>query len=186
MEDFMSEQKVAILALQEMLVKALHYQVYMNGYKAYQNNAGENFQECAMLVDESLTSYEVLHGLSWLIHVKVFGLAGWSGLTHIINVYLKLEGNFRCLRGKCLGKIKGIIYRIIMYTPNTRFLILGDFNEKSKKVMKHLNVTNKINDLMPVFIIGSTITCFPIRGGKKRVLDHILLNDKAQSAFRNA
>jgi len=43
MEDFMSEQKVAMLALQEMLVKASHYQVHMNGYKAYQNNAGENF-----------------------------------------------------------------------------------------------------------------------------------------------
>ena len=43
MEDFMSEQKVAMLALQEMLVKASHYQVHMNGYKVYQNNAGENF-----------------------------------------------------------------------------------------------------------------------------------------------
>jgi hypothetical protein len=39
----MSEQKVAVLALQETLVKALYYQVRMNGYKAYQNNAGEDF-----------------------------------------------------------------------------------------------------------------------------------------------
>ena len=139
-----------------------------------------------MLVDESLASYEVPHGLSWLIHVKVFGLAGWSGPTHIINVYLKLEGNFRCLWGECLGKIKRIIYRIIIHMPDAHFLILGDFNEESKKVMKHLNVTDEINGLMLAFIVGSTITCFPIRGGKKWALDHILLNNKAQSAFRNA
>jgi hypothetical protein len=139
-----------------------------------------------MLVDKSLASYKVLHGLSWLIHVKVFGLAGWSGLTHIINVYLKSGGNFRHSHGECLGKIKGIVHRIIMHTLDAHFLILEDFNKESKKVMKHLNVTDKVNDLMPVFIVGSTITHFPIRGGKKRALDYILLNDKAQSAFRNA
>lgn len=186
MEDFLSEQKIAVLALQETLVKASHYTIQMNGYKAYQTNAEVDFRGCAMLVDQTLASYEVPHGLSWLIHVKVFGFAGWSGPTHFINVYLKSGGNFRRSRGESLNVVKGIVHRIIMRTPDARFIVMGDFNEEGDKVMKHLNSTEEINDLTPAFIVGSTITRFPRIGGKKRALDHILLNDKAQMVFRNA
>ena len=139
-----------------------------------------------MLVDQSLASYEVPHGLRWLIHVKVFGYAGWSGPTHFINVYLKSGGNFRRSRGECLKTVKGIVHRILVRTPDARFVVLGDFNEDSDKVMKHLNTTEETNDLTPAFIVGSTITRFPLRGARKRALDHILLNDKAQAVFRNA
>jgi len=185
-KDFMSEQKIAVLAIQETLVKASHYTIRMNGYRAYQTNAEEDFRGCAMLIDQTLASYEVPHGLRWLIHVKVFGYAGWSGPTHFINVYLKSGGNFRRSRGECLKTVKGIVHRILSHTPDARFVVLGDFNEERDKVMKHLNATEEVNDLTPAFIVGSTITRFPQMGAKKRGLDHILLNNKAQEAFRNA
>lgn len=185
-ENFMSEQKIAVLALQETLVKASHYTVQADRYKAYQTNAEEDFRGCAMLIDQTLASYEVTHGLNWLIHVKVFGFAGWSGPTHFINVYLKSGGNFRRSRGECLNTVKRIVHRTLMRTSDARFVVLGDFNKERDKVMKHLNVTEETNDLTPAFIVGSTITCFPLRGHRKQALNQILLNDKAQEVFRNA
>ena len=111
---------------------------------------------------------------------------GWSDPTHFINVYLKSGGNFRCSQGKCLKTVKGIVHRTLVHTPNARFVVLEDFNKDSDKVMKHLNTTEETNDLTPAFIVGSTITRFPLRGAKKQALDHIRLNDKAQAVFQNA
>jgi len=93
------EEKVAVLALQETLVGRAHYPIQMSGYRVYQSAAEEDFRGTAVLIDEKLASYEVPHGLNWLIHVKVFGYAGWSGPTHVLGVYLKSGGNHRRARG---------------------------------------------------------------------------------------
>ena len=93
-EQFVEVEKVAVLAIQETLVKAKHYEPRVEGYRAFFSPAKEDFRGAATFIDDKLSAYEVPHGLSWLIHVKVFGYAGWSGPTHILNVYLKSGGNF--------------------------------------------------------------------------------------------
>jgi hypothetical protein len=88
-------EHVAILALQETLVRAKHYRMCIEGYRVYQCNAEAEFRGQALVVDMSLASYEIPHGLNWLTHVKVFGIMGHDGPSHILGVYLKSGGNFR-------------------------------------------------------------------------------------------
>jgi hypothetical protein len=135
------------------------------------------------LIDEKLSVYEVSHGLSWLVHIKVFGYMGWSGPTHIINVYLKSGGNFRAERAKSFTTLKRIINNALKGNPESRFIVLGDFNEENKKVHYHLNVGTERNPLQIVPIVGSSLSCFPIRGSRK-VLDHILLNISVSKDFK--
>lgn len=163
----------------------MHYTVYLDCYKVYQISEKEDFCRCTMLINQLLVFYEVPHGLNWLIHMKVFKYVGHSSLTHFLDVYLKSGGNFRCSRGDCLNVVKGIIHRALMHAPDACFVVLGDFNKESNKVMKHLTFIEVINNLTPVFIMGLAITHFPLRGGKKCALDHILLNEEARAAFRN-
>jgi exonuclease III len=94
-ENFVDSEKVAILALQETLVKTSHYAMRLEGYRIFRSNAEEDFRGIATLVEESLAAYEVPHGKNWIVHVKIFGYADWPGPTHIMNVYLKSGGNCR-------------------------------------------------------------------------------------------
>ena len=182
---FLREQKVAVLALQETLVTAKHYVVRMEGYKCYQSNAEEDFRGCAMLVDSELASYKVPHGLRWLTHVKVFGYAGWNGPTHFFSVYLKSGGNHRRNREEALEELKAIVNRTLNNTNDFRVIVLGDFNEETDKVMRHLSRGPRPNNLVPAAVVGSDSSCFPVVG-RVRSLDHFLLNDLAKTSFRCA
>jgi exonuclease III len=184
-EGFVEAEKVAVLALQETLVKASHYKIRLRGYRAFTSNAKEDFRGMVTLVDEKLSAYEVPHGLSWLVHVKVFGYAGWSGPTHVINVYLKSGGNFRAERARSFTTLKRIINNALKNNPESRFVVLGDFNEENKKVHYHLNVGTERNPLQIAPIVGSSLTRFPIRGSRK-ALDHILLNVSVSKDFKCA
>ena len=84
---------MAVLCLQETLVRASHYSIQLKGYRCFWSTAEEDFHRMATLVDETLAAYKVPHNENWLIHVKVFGYMGWSGPTHILNMYLKSGGN---------------------------------------------------------------------------------------------
>jgi len=159
-ERFLDVEKVAVLALQETLVKAMHYNPCIQGYRSFTSCTKEGFRGMLTLVDNKLSAYEVPHGLSWLIHVKVFGYAGWSGPTHIINVYLPSGGNHRRDRGECLNSLKGIVNNVLKNSSNDRFVVLGDFNEAGLQVYKHLNVRREGNPLTIAPIVGSSITRF--------------------------
>ena len=137
------------------------------------------------LVDNKLSSYEVPHGLNWLIHVKVFGYAGWSGPAHILNVYLKSGGNFRRKRGDCLEAIKKIINDAKKQNPESRFVVLGDMNEDGPQVYKHLRSRKEMNPLTIAPIVGSVFTRFPVKG-RKQSLDHILLDSIYAKEFKCA
>ena len=184
--DFVRQEKVAVLALQETLVKANHYTLSLNGYKTYTSAAEKDFRGIAMLVDNSLASFEVPHGLNWLIHVKVFGYAGYSGPTHFINVYLKSGGNHRRDRGKALALVKKIVSKVLKRNHDARIAVLGDFNEEGNKVVKHLAATKGDNILELAQTVGSPWTRFPTQGGVRRALDHILLAGAGKSLFKNA
>jgi exonuclease III len=184
-EDLLNREKVAVCALQETLVTRKHYPIQMEGYKVYQSPAEEDFRGIAMLVDKKLAAYEVPHGLNWLIHVKVFGYAGWSGPTHFINVYLKSGGNHRESRRALLEQVKRLAQRTLNRTTEERLIILGDFNESTPQVMRHLQRGQGMNPLTPAAVVGSDLTRFPVRG-RPRALDHFLLNEPARLALRAA
>ena len=137
------------------------------------------------LVDNKLSSYEVPHRLSWLIHVKVFGYVGWSGPTHILNVYLKSGGNFRRKREDCLEAVKKIINDAKKQNPESHFVVLGDMNEDGLQVYKHLRSRKEINLLTIAPIVGSVFTRFSVKG-RKQSLDHILLDSIHAKEFKCA
>ncbi|KAF8258018.1 hypothetical protein EI94DRAFT_1542645, partial [Lactarius quietus] len=128
-DELLVEENVAVLALQETLVSARHYPVHMHGYRAYVSNAKEDFRGIALLVDNRYASYEVPHGVHWLLHVKVFNYVGLEGLIHIINVYLKSGGNHRSTCREQLMVVKGIVAKIIECDADSRVVVLGDMNE---------------------------------------------------------
>jgi len=184
-EGFVEREKIAVLALQETLVKVPHYSIRMKGYRVFASAAEEDFRGIATLVDEKLASYEVPHGKSWLVHVKVFGYAGWSGPTHIINVYLKSGGNVRRVRGESLTFVNDIVDKTLKRDLEARIVVLGDFNEDQDKLFRHLNNAGKTSSLTRVSVVGSDVTRFPVRG-QRRSLDHILVNKPTLSLFKNA
>lgn len=184
-ERFLDTEKVAVLALQETLVKATHYEPRVKGYRSFVSSAKEDFRGMLTLVDNKLSSYEVPHGLNWLIHVKVFGYAGWSGPTHILNVYLKSGGNFRRKRGDCLNTVKKIINDAKKHNPEHRFIVMGDLNEDGPQVFNHLGSRKETNPLIIAPIVGSVFTRFPVKG-RKQNLDHILLDSIHAKDFKCA
>ncbi|KAI0289323.1 Endonuclease/exonuclease/phosphatase, partial [Multifurca ochricompacta] len=184
-QNFTVAEHVAILALQETLVSSWHYPVQLDGYRCYTSNAEEDFRGIALLVDNRLGSYEVPHGLSWLIHVKVFGYAGWSGPTHFFNVYLKSGGNHRSTRRVQLAALKDIINKVIERKGDSRIAVLGDFNEPVDKLAFHLDQGNTLNVLSPAHMKGSRRTHFPI-GFHPKGIDHILFSKSSQDGFLGA
>ena len=86
MYNLVDEEKIGVIGLQETLARHNHYVLKLEGYRLYTSPAEEDFREIVTFVDEKLTSYEVPHGLRWLIHVKVFGYMGWQGPTHFLNI----------------------------------------------------------------------------------------------------
>ena len=116
-KDLLVMEKVAVLALQETLVGRTHYPIQMGGYRVYQSAVEEEFRGIAMLVDKRLASYEVPHGLNWMIHVKVFGYAGWSGPMHFFGVYLKSA----IVSAKKI-KVKHYCYNMLLITKLRVFL----------------------------------------------------------------
>jgi hypothetical protein len=124
-----------------------------------------------------------------LIHVKVFGYAGWSGPTHFLNVYLKSGGNHRSTRRKQLGIVRGIICKIIKKDRESKVIVLGDMNESVEQVMKHLDyglgVKDEMNFLAPVHVRGSSLTHFPM-AYKPTGIDHILVNENASRYLKGA
>lgn len=183
-EDFLTREKIAVLFLQETLVKNVHYPVRMAGYRCYQRAAEEDFRGIAMLVDSRLASYEVPHGLSWMTHVKVFGYAGVSGPTHLIGVYLKSGGNHRTTRVDAFKEIVKVVTNISKHNPDSRIVVMGDLNINREGVLYYLRkVHSKTLDL--AFTVGSALTRFP-QVGQPRALDHFLLNGLSQLAFRKA
>ncbi|KAF8260945.1 hypothetical protein EI94DRAFT_1893738 [Lactarius quietus] len=185
-DELLIEENVAVLALQETLVSARHYPVHMHGYRAYVSNAKEDFRGIALLVDNRYASYEVPHGVHWLLHVKVFNYAGLDGPIHIINVYLKSGGNHRSTRREQLTVVKGIVAKIIERDADSRVVVLGDMNEPEKALVHHLNIVgNKRNYLFPAHFVGNRHTHFPLRG-EPSAIDNILLTETSQRLFRGA
>ena len=183
--DFVDTEKVAVLGLQETLAKRSHYIPKLQGYRCYASPAEEGFRGIAMFVDKRLASYEVPHGLKWLVHVKCFGYMGWQGPTHFFNIYLESGGNKRRARGDALKAVKGIVNRILERTSEARIVVMGDYNEEADKCMRHLEVGGG-NVLNPVHFVGVSTSRFPRLGHMKRSLDYYLLNENAQRAFRGA
>ena len=185
-EDFVSKENVAILGLQETLAKGNHYTPRLTGYKAYCSAAQEDFRGIATFVETRLASYEVPHGLRWLVHVKVFGYQGWTGPTHFLNVYMKSGGRHRKTRRADMAIVKEIVKKIIDNSNDgARVVVMGDYNEESSTVMKRLDVGGSA-PLAPVHFVGSDTTRFPERGAKKRPLDFFLLSEEAFRFFRSA
>ena len=178
-------EKVAVLGLQETLARCNHYIPNIPGYRCYVSPAEEGFRGTATFVDAGLTSYEVPHGLRWLIHVKVIGFMGWQGPTHFLNVYLESGGNNRRSRGAALAEVKKIVNSILERTSEARVVVLGDFNEEPDKCMKHLNVGGN-NVLNPCHFVGQPTSRFPRKGHRRRALDYFLLTETSQRVFRGA
>ncbi|KAH9024656.1 Endonuclease/exonuclease/phosphatase [Lactarius deliciosus] len=174
--ELLDKEAMAVLALQETLVTARHYPIHMNGYRSYASHAKEDFRGIAMLVSNKLASYEVPHGLHWMIHVKVFGYAGLSDPVHFINVYLKSGGNHCRTRKEQLQVVKKIVAKIIERDNDSKVVVLGDLNEPEKQLTHHLSMHADS---------GNRRTHFPLRGAPAQ-LDHILLTEKSQKLFRAA
>jgi hypothetical protein len=154
--ELLDKEYLTVLVLQETLVCTRHYPLQMQGYRAYVSHAKEDFRGIAMLVANRLASYEVPHGLHWLIHVKVFNYAGLKGPTHFINVYLKSGGNHRCTRREQLTVVKNIVAKILERDGDSKVVVLGDMNEPEKQIMHHLNtVGDRRNYLAPACFVGS-------------------------------
>ena len=185
--ELLDEEAMAVLALQETLVSDRHYPLHMQGYRSYTSNAKEDFRGIATLVSNELSSFEVPHGLHWMIHVKVFGYAGLSSPVHFLNVYLKSGGNHRRTRKQQLQVVKKIVAKIIERDGASKVVVLGDLNEPEKQLLHHLNMHegNSRNYLFPAHFVGNRRTHFPMRG-EARQLDHILLTEQSQLLFRAA
>jgi exonuclease III len=139
--ELLVEEDVAVLAIQETLVSAKHnYPVHVQGYRAYASNVKEDFRGIALLIDNRYVSYEVPHGVHWLLHVKVFNYAGLEGPLHIINVYLTLGGNHRWTCRDQLTVVKGIVAKILDRDHDSRVVVLGDMNEAERQLVHHLNI----------------------------------------------
>ncbi|KAH9032706.1 Endonuclease/exonuclease/phosphatase, partial [Lactarius pseudohatsudake] len=185
--ELLDNEAMAVLVIQETLVTARHYPIHMNGYRSFTSHAQEDFRGIAMLVSNRLASYEVPHGLHWMIHVKVFGYAGLSDPVHFINVYLKSGGNHRRTRKEQLQVVKKIVAKIIERDNESKVVVMGDLNEPEKQLVHHLNmnVEHGKNYLIPAHYVGSRRTHFPLRGAPAQ-LDHILLTEKSQKLFQGA
>ena len=165
LSELLDEEDLAVLAIQETLVSDRHYPLHMSGYRAYASNAKEDFRGIAMLVDNRLASYEVPHGVCWLLHVKVFNYAGIDGPTHFINVYLKSGGNHRRTRRDQLTVVKNIVAKILERDDQSRVVVLGDMNEAEKALVHHLNIVGDTrNYLFPAHFVGNRRTHFPFVG----------------------
>jgi hypothetical protein len=182
-EELLDEESVAVLALQETLVTVRHYPLQMQGYRAYTLPAKEDFCGIAMLVTNKLASYEVPHGLQWLIHVKVFNYTGLQGPIHFINVYLKSGGNHRQTRKEQLMVVKNIVAKILEKDSDRRVVVLGDMNEPEKQLIHHLSVVrDRPNHLVPARLVGSWWIHFP-KGGILSAIDNILVTRDTQGLF---
>jgi hypothetical protein len=156
----------------------------MQGYRAYVSHAKEDFCGTAMLVANRLASYEVPHGLHWLIHVKVLNYARLKGPTHFINVYLKSGGNHRHTRREQLTMVKNIVAKILECDGDAKVVVLGDMNEPEKQIVCHLNtVRDKRNYLIPARFVGSRRTHFPLCREPSGI-DNVLLSKASQRLFR--
>ena len=107
--NLVDKEKIVVIGLQETLARHNHYVPKLEGYRSYTSPAKEDFRGIATFINEKLASYEVPHGLRWLIHVKVFGYMGWQGPTHFLNIYLKSGGNYRKERSAALTEVKNIV-----------------------------------------------------------------------------
>ncbi|KAH9158465.1 Endonuclease/exonuclease/phosphatase [Lactarius sanguifluus] len=185
--ELLDDEAMAVLALQETLVTARHYPIHMDGYRAYASHAKEDFRGIAMLVSNKLASYEVPHGLPWMIHVKVFGYAGLSDPVHFINVYLKSGGNHCRTCKEQLQVVKKIVAKIIERDNESKVVVMGDLNEPEKQLIHHLSMHAESgkNYLFPAHFVGNCRTHFPLRRAPAQ-LDHILLTEKSQKFFRGA
>ncbi|KAH9051480.1 Endonuclease/exonuclease/phosphatase, partial [Lactarius vividus] len=185
--ELLDEEAMAVLALQETLVTARHYPIHMSGYRSYVPHAKEDFRGIAMLVSNKLASYEVPHGLHWMIHVKVFGYAGLLDPVHFINVYLKSGGNHHRTRKEQLQVVKKIVAKIIECDSKSKVVVMGDLNEPEKQLVHHLSINAESgkNYLFPAHFVGSRRMHFPLWGAPVQ-LDHILLTEKSQKLFRGA
>ncbi|KAH8989997.1 hypothetical protein EDB83DRAFT_2239526 [Lactarius deliciosus] len=155
--ELLDEEAMAVLALQETLVTARHYPIHMNGYRSYASHAKEDFRGIAMLVSNKLASYEVPHGLHWMIHVKVFGYAGLSDPVHFINVYFKSGGNHRRTHKEQLQMVKKIVAKIIERDNDSKVVVLGNLNEPEKQLTHHLSMhaDSGKNYLFPAHFVGN-------------------------------
>ena len=139
-----------------------------------------------MLVDNRLASYEVPHGVCWLLHVKVFNYAGIDGPTHFINVYLKSGGNHRWTQRDQLTVVKNIVAKILERDDQSRLVVLGDMNEAEKALVHHLNIVGDTrNYLFLAHFVGNRRTHFPLRG-EPSAIDNILLTETSQKIFWGA
>jgi hypothetical protein len=158
----------------------------MKEYRCYQSPVEEDFRGIALLVNQRLSSYKVPCGINWLTHIKVFSYAQWAGPLHIMGIYLKLRENHRCARGELLATVKRLVNQVLTRDEGAKIIVLGDFNEKVPKVMRHFGYSERVTPLATVQVAGSTLTRIPNRGGQRQALDHILLTKLARTGLQSA
>jgi endonuclease/exonuclease/phosphatase family metal-dependent hydrolase len=135
------------------------------------------------LIDKWLASYNIPHGLCWLVHVKVFNYVGWLGPTHFLNVYLKSGGNHRRTWREQLTAVKDIVKTALVKDSRACFIILGDFNEDPGKVLKHLKNVIDPNVLVSTASVGSNVSHFSARG-MLRALDSFFVTKEVHDLVR--
>lgn len=178
--DFLSNNKVAILAMQETLVKEKHYDIVVEGYNSYSVPAEEGFRGQALLIDKKANSYQIPHECKNILHVKVSGYKRLHKPFHFFAIYLPSGGNYRKERTVIYKKLKAIVKDIYEKDPNTIAIATGDFNEPTARLTKRLAKNPVLQRMAP---IGSDLSRFPLRG-KPNSLDHFLVTDNAEQMVR--
>ncbi|KAF8887620.1 Endonuclease/exonuclease/phosphatase [Gymnopilus junonius] len=177
------DQKIGIACLQEMLFNSARQPLVIKGYETYGIDREVGFRGQAILIDTLLPSYQIPHVEKHLLHVQVLCWSTPIGTIQldIFLVYLPSGGNHRRDRKKILSTLCQIIIETRSTRPDSKFVILGDFNEPYDSLDHILGKWN--NGVFHQMTKGSSLTRFP-KFGNPSNLDHVLVNHMVKPYFK--
>lgn len=139
-ENFIDTEGLAILLVQETLLKPLDRALDVPGFVVFSKSAirgGAGQRGQAILVRRDLTGYELDLKDPNLIGVRVIGIPGDDSWV-VISVYLPSGGNFRGERGRIFKRVRRLMRRMVRAEPSVKILVGGDWNTEKVKVEKFL------------------------------------------------
>ena len=184
--EFLREERITVVTLQETLVSAAQYPVHIPGFNTFARPWQEGFRGLAILVDNRFSAYEVPHererveGYQYLLHVKVSGISGLLQPLHFVGVYLPSGGSMRSARTSGLRAITHLSDEVLRNEHGATFVAMGDLNCGFARIDKFL--ASREDSLLRNPTRGSPWTRFPAKGIPAS-LDHMLVSPRAASSF---
>jgi exonuclease III/predicted negative regulator of RcsB-dependent stress response len=185
-EEMMEKEGAMIIAMQETLVAIRHYPIMIKGYRTFAKPWEKEFRGQALLVDNRLSAYEVLHEDSkHIMHVKVSGIPGCDKPVHILSVYMPSGGNFRRERTRLFKAMGQRTNKILEEDNNAIILGMGDFNTETEVLDRKLKRASK--GINRVIGVGSMLSRFPTnKVNVPKCIDHFIGSQAVDLLWKKA